>query len=330
MHKVTRRTALGAGAGLIAAATGTSPLFAQAAYPARPITLMLPWAAGGGTDATARTMAGLLERDLGQPVNVVNRTGGSGVVGHTALATASPDGYSIGVITVEITMMHRQGLTELNSTHYTPLALVVNPAPGVLVNAASPYKDVQSLAEAIKASQPGKFKASGTGQGGSWHIGLVGWLQAMGLKANHVTWVPSQGAAPAMQDLAAGGIDLATCSVPEGRTMIEAGRVRALAVMARQRNPQFPDVPTLNEALGIDHSFGAWQAMAAPKGVPDAIRARLVTAIKKAHDSKEFADFVNNRGFTPQWSSGDDFTKFLAEQEVLVGRSMQAAGLTKA
>lgn len=330
MHKVTRRTALGAGAGLIAAATSTSPLFAQAAYPARPITLMLPWAAGGGTDATARTIAGLLERDLGQPVNVINRTGGSGVVGHTALATAAPDGYSIGVITVEITMMHRQGLTELNSSNYTPLALVVNPAPGVLVNAASPYKDVQSLAEAIKASQPGKLKASGTGQGGSWHIGLVGWLQAMGLKANHVTWVPSQGAAPAMQDLAAGGIDLATCSVPEGRTMIEAGRVRALAVMARQRNPQFPDVPTLNEALGLDHSFGAWQAMAAPKGVPDAIRARLVTAIKKAHDSKEFADFVNNRGFTPQWSSGDDFTKFLAEQEVLVGRSMQAAGLTKA
>lgn len=330
MHNVTRRTALGTGVGLIAAAAGTSPLFAQAAYPARPVTLMLPWAAGGGTDATARVMAGLLERDLGQPVNVVNRTGGSGVVGHTALATAAPDGYSIGVITVEITMMHRQGLTELNSTNYTPLALVVNPAPGVLVNAASPHKDVQSLAEAIKASQPGKFKASGTGQGGSWHIGLVGWLQAMGLKANHVTWVPSQGAAPAMQDLAAGGIDLATCSVPEGRTMIEAGRVRALAVMARQRNLQFPDVPTLNEALGIDHSFGAWQAMAAPKGLPDAIRARLVTAIKKAHDSKEFADFVNNRGFTPQWSSGDDFTKFLAEQEVLVGRSMQAAGLTKA
>lgn len=330
MPGMTRRGALGAVAGMVAAATGASPSGAQAAFPTRPITLMLPWAAGGGTDATARTLAGLLERDLGQPVNVVNRTGGSGVVGHTALATAAPDGYTIGIITVEITMMHRQGLTGLNSTDYTPLALVVNPAPGVLVNAASPYKDVKALADAIKASPPGKFKASGTGQGGSWHIGLVGWLHAIGLKANHVTWVPSQGAAPAMQDLAAGGIDLATCSVPEGRTMIEAGKVRALAVMASQRNPQFPDVPTLNEALGIDHSFGAWQAVAAPKGLPADIRAKLVASIKTAYDSKEFADFVNNRGFTAQWASGDDFIKFLADQEALVGQSMQAASLTKA
>lgn len=329
MVQVTRRSFLKSSAGL-AAVAAASPSLAQPAYPTRPVTLMLPWAAGGGTDATARTVAGLLEREFGQPVNVVNRTGGSGVVGHTALATAPADGYTIGVITVEITMMHRQGLTTLDSTAYTPLALMVNPAPGVMVNAASPYKDVQALADAIKASAPGKFKASGTGQGGSWHIGLVGWLQAMGLKANHVTWVPSQGAAPAMQDLAAGGIDLATCSVPEGRTMIEAGRVRALAVMAPQRNPQFPEVPTLNEALGIDHSFGAWQAMAAPKGLPDAIRTRLVAALKRAHESREFAEFVNNRGFTPQWSSGDDFTRFLAEQEVLVGRSMQAAGLSKA
>src|SRR5437773_7772729 len=94
---------------------------AQAAYPERPITLIVPWGAGGGTDATARIIGTLLEKDLGQPINVVNRTGGSGVVGHQVIATAPPDGYTIGLITVEISMMHWQGLTDLSGASYTPI-----------------------------------------------------------------------------------------------------------------------------------------------------------------------------------------------------------------
>src|SRR5256884_8469014 len=97
---------------------------AFAAYPERPITLIVPWGAGGGTDATARIIGTLLEKELGQPVNVVNRTGGSGVVGHAAIASAPADGYTIGLITVEISMMHWQGLTELSGASYTPIGLV--------------------------------------------------------------------------------------------------------------------------------------------------------------------------------------------------------------
>ena len=103
----------------------------EAAYPERPITLIVPWAAGGGTDATARIIGTLLEKELGQPVNVVNRTGGSGVVGHSAIAPAAPDGYTIGIITVEIGMMHWQGLTELNGASYTPIGLVNADPAGV-------------------------------------------------------------------------------------------------------------------------------------------------------------------------------------------------------
>src|SRR5450759_4446526 len=97
---------------------------AHAAYPERPITLIVPWGAGGGTDATARIIGVLLERELGQPVNVVNRAGGNGVVGHQAIAGAQPDGYTLGLITVEISMMHHQGLTQLSPKDYTPLALM--------------------------------------------------------------------------------------------------------------------------------------------------------------------------------------------------------------
>src|SRR6267154_2417312 len=120
MTKLTRR-AFAASSAAAAAAAGLKikPAFAQT-YPSRPVTVVVPWGAGGGTDATARIVAALLEKDLGQPFNVVNRTGGSGVVGHSAIASATPDGYTIGMITVEISMMHWQGLTELAPTSDTP------------------------------------------------------------------------------------------------------------------------------------------------------------------------------------------------------------------
>jgi len=175
MTIITRRTLLASAAAGAAASHLSAPALAQS-YPSRPITLVVPWGAGGGTDATARIIGAILEKNLGQPFNVVNRTGGSGVVGHSAIATAAPDGYTIGMITVEITMMHHQGLTYLNPTSYTPLALMNEDPPGVQVKADSPYKDIKALADAIKAAPEGKFKASGTGQGGIWHLALIGWL----------------------------------------------------------------------------------------------------------------------------------------------------------
>jgi len=136
---------------------------AHAAWPERPITMLVAWGAGGGTDATARIVATLLEKELGQPVNVVNRTGGNGVVGHAAIASAKPDGYTLGMLTVEIAMMRHLGLTKLTPADYTPLALMnVDPA-AVSVSAASPYKTMGELMDAIKAN-PGKLKASGTGR----------------------------------------------------------------------------------------------------------------------------------------------------------------------
>ncbi len=330
MVQFTRRRALAA-AGTVGAASalGLKPASAQAAYPNRPITMVVPWGAGGGTDATARIVSSLIERDFGQPVNVVNRTGGSGVVGHSAIATAAPDGYTIGMVTVEITMMHHQGLTELNPKSYTPLALMNEDPPGVQVNAESPYKTAKDLADAIRAAPAGKFKASGTGQGGIWHLALIGMLQAMGLQPNHVAWVPSNGAAPAMQDLAAGGIDLVTCSVPEAKALIDAGKARSLAVMATARNPAFKDVPTLKEAAGIDYSVGAWRGIAAPIGIDAAIAAKLVAALKKANESKEFNDFMANRGFGVKWADPAGFTKFMADGDAAMKSAMTAAGLAK-
>ncbi len=329
MTKLTRRhfvastAAAGATLGL-----GLKPSFA-AEYPSRPIQMICPWGAGGGTDATARIVGSLLEKEFGQPVNVVNRTGGSGVVGHTAISTATPDGYTIGIITVEIAMMHWAGLTKLTPKDFTALALMNEDPPGIQVASNSPYKTAKDLADAIKKAPPGKFKASGTGQGGIWHLALVGWMQAMGLPPNQVAWVPSNGAAPAMQDLAAGGLDLTTCSIPEARAMIDAGKARSLAIMSPKRTALFPQVPTLKEAMDIDFTTGAWRGFAGPTGVPAPIAAKLTEAFKKIYDSKEYKDFMAARGFGTVWANASEYATFMNSSDKQMGDAMKAAGLAK-
>src|SRR6186713_2364694 len=230
-------------AACLALAAAALPAAAQG-YPSRPVTLIVPWGAGGGTDATARIVGSLLEKELGQPVTVVNRTGGSGVVGHAAIASSPPDGYTIGLITVEIGMMHWQGLTDISGVSYTPIGLVnVDPA-GLQVRADAPYKNANELVAAIKAN-PGKFKASGTGQGGIWHLALAGMLKDLKVDPAAAPWVPSNGAAPGLQDLVAGGVEIVPCSLPEARSLIDAGKVRSLAIMNDTPSALYPAVPTL-------------------------------------------------------------------------------------
>jgi tripartite-type tricarboxylate transporter receptor subunit TctC len=300
--------------------------FAQ--YPNRPITLVVPWGAGGGTDAVARFIASLMEKDLGQPVNVVNRTGGSGVVGHSAIATAAPDGYTIGMITVEITMMHHQKLTELAPDSYTPIALVNLDPAGFQVRADSSYKNMNEVLAAVKAN-PGKFKASGTGQGGIWHLALAGMLSDLKVDPASVPWVPSNGAAPGLQDLVAGGVEFVPCSLPEARSLIEAGKVRSLTVMATERAALFPNVPTLKEATGSNWATGAWRGIAAPKGLPKDVQARLEASVKKAYDSKDYKDFMAQRGFGVLWGNSEEFAKFMAKGDADMKTVMTAVGIAK-
>lgn len=310
-----------------AALTGAAP--ARAEYPERPIQLVVPWGAGGGTDAVARMLASILEGDLGQPVNVVNRTGGSGVVGHTAIASAPADGYTLGLITVEITMMHHQGLTDLTPKDYDKLALVNADPGGVMVADDSPYQTAEELLAAIKSEPAGTFKASGTGQGGIWHLGLAGWLLSEGVDPNKVQWVPSQGAAPGLTDMVAGGVDIVTASLAEGRALIEAGKVRALATMGPERQALFPDVPTLAEATGSDWTVAAWRAMAGPAGMPEDVTARLRDAVKAAYESEQYQTFLKDRGFGALYAPGEEAGAYMDEADADFGVVMKEAGLTQ-
>jgi tripartite-type tricarboxylate transporter receptor subunit TctC len=316
--------ACGAGGGADTGAPA-SPCDTSEDFPSRPIELIVPWAAGGGTDSVARFLGTQLAERLDTQVNVVNRTGGSGVVGHSAIATARPDGTTIGLATVEITMMHWQGLTDLTYEQLTPIGLVNSDPAGVTVRTDAPWADVQQLlAEA--GSQPGALTASGTGVGGIWDLARAGMLLEAGLPADAIRWVPSEGAAPALQELVAGGVNVSTASLVENQTMIREGRAKALAVMAEERLPNFPDVPTLREQ-GIDSTMSAWRGIAGPEGLPEDIVGELSCHLDGIVHSPEYEEFMGTAGFGIVWRGAEDFGKYLAEQDAEKGEIMRAAGL---
>ncbi len=300
---------------------------AAAFKPTRPVTLICPWAAGGGTDRVARMVATLLEKDLGQPINVVNRTGGGGAVGHTAGSTADPDGYTFTIVTVEIAMMHWMGLAEVTAKGFTPIAQVNIDPSGVQVKADAKWKTVKELLDEAKAN-PGKLKASGTGKGGIWDLARAGMLKTAGISVEAIPWVPSEGAAPGLQELVAGGVAVVTASLPEGASLIEAKKVKPLAIMAEARDSVYKDVPTLKEQ-GIDWSMGAWRGFALPKGAKPEIVAAYETAIKKVYDSADFQDFMKKNGFGAVWRNSKDFGAFMDQQDDIMGKIMKEVGLTK-
>lgn len=300
---------------------------AQTKYPSRPISFICPWGAGGGTDQVARMLAVFLEKDLGQPVTVVNRTGGGGAVGHTAGATAAPDGYTMTIVTVEITMMHWMGLAKVNYKDFKPVALLNFDPSGVNVRTDAPWKNLKELLDYAKAN-PGKLKATGTGKGGIWDLARAGMLKTAGISIDAIPWVPSEGAAPGLAELVAGGIQVVTCSLPEARSMIEAKRVRALAIMGDKRADLFPDVPTLRE-LGIPWSMGAWRGVGVPKDTPDDVVKVLEKSLEKAVASPEFKNFMVKNGFGIMWKPAIEYGKFMADGDREMGAIMKEVGLVK-
>ena len=309
-----------------AAAAFTFAAGAAHAYPDRPITMIVPWGAGGGTDATARIIASLLEGELGQPVNVVNRTGGSGVVGHSAIATAEADGYTLGVMTVEINMMHWQGLTDLTWEDFTPLAMVNFDPAAVQVRTDAPWEDIDALVAHVREN-PGALTASGTGQGGIWHLAIAGLMSQLDIEPGAVRWVPSEGAAPGLQDLVAGGVDIVPSSIPEARSLLDAGRVRSLGVMSSDRNEAFPDIPSTVETLGVAWEIGAWRGIVAPAGLPDDIAETLISALEAVYNSDRYTEFMAAQGFGRAWAAGDEFAEFMRDSNDNLGDVMREVGL---
>ncbi len=309
MFKITKR-------GLLAA-MAAMPLIGMAlpaaAYPDRPITMIVPWGAGGGTDTLARTFASMLEEELGQPINVVNRTGAGGVVGHTAMSTAAPDGYTIGVGTVEFTTYRPLGQGDIGPESFTLICRLASLPAGITVKADAPWTNAQELLDAIDAADPGTYTSSGSGVGGAWHLSVAGWLNAEGVDPAKVRFVPSRGGAPALQDVVAGGVTMYTGSISEGKALADAGEVKLLAIMHPERIDALSDVETIGESTGTDWAASSWFSFMAPAGLPDDVEQSLTDAAVTVWSSDAFQDFMAERGYVPAGECGDDFDAF-AEQ----------------
>lgn len=286
-------------------------------YPNRPVILICPWAAGGGTDRVARQLAVGLEQDLGVPVNVVNAIGASGVTGHTRGALARPDGYTITMMTVELNMLHWRDLTPISPASFTPLALVNRDPAAIFVRKDAPWQTLAELNDHIRQN-PRTLRASGTALGGIWHVAVAGWLTGIGVSADAVRWISIEGASPSFQELMAGGVEIVSSSLPEARSLLDAKEIRSLGVMSDERVPEFPGIPTLKEQ-GVDAVLGTWRGIGLPAETPAAVTAVMAGALERVVNGPDFREFMKKAGFNWAYEGPVEFEDTLTRLDARFG-----------
>ncbi len=290
------------------------PAVAQSDWPNRPVTIIVPAGAGGGTDQTARMLAKRLKEKFGQPFNIVNQGQGSGVVGIRSIADSEPDGYSLGVI-YNFAHYLPMGQANLSVRDFTAIAQYNFDPAGFHVHADSDWRSLPEALDAIKADPTAYSIACGGGCGGSWPIAVLTLFDKWGIDLEQLKMIPGQGAAAALQDLAAGGMDVVPSSVAEAGPLIAAGRIRGLAVFGGQRLSAFPNVPTLEELTDIKLPLGAWRGLVGPAGLPDGISAKLEKAMQEIVSSDDWRLEMAERGFGVQWRSITEFEAFMLQQQ---------------
>ena len=277
-----RRHALLAG---LAALPALAAARAQGSYPERPVTMLLAFPAGGGTDVAARLLAKVMERELGQSIVVVNRPGAGGEIGFTELARARPDGYTIGFIntpTIQTIPIERpQARFRLDD--FAPIANVVDDPGCIWVRPDSPFRGVADLVEAAKR-RPGEISYGTSGIGSDDHLAMLALERIAGVRFLHI---PFAGGAPVRTATLSKQIDLGVANAGEGVSDSRQGLLRALGIMAPQRWEGAPEVPTFREQ-GFDVVDGSMRGLAAPAGVPREILDRLARAARRAMADPEF------------------------------------------
>jgi len=285
------------GAALLAAACQAH---AQGGFPNRQVTLIVPVAPGGILDTVARMIAPSMAKSLGQPVVVDNKPGASGNIGATLVAKAAPDGYTL---LVGYSMFHVGNPSMFKDLQWDPQKsfasvgmLVVSPHV-LAVHPAVPAKDLKELVALAKA-RPGTLNYASPGSGSVPHVGMELFKQQTGTDFTHV---PYKGAGPAMQDVIAGNVQVTVATPPSLLGFVQSGRMRALAVAAKERHPQLPDVPTAAEAGFPGFELEAWVALFAPAGTPPEAIARLTAAAKEALASPEATEKIRSTGMTQRY-----------------------------
>ena len=304
MKKLLTTLALG-----LAVASG-----AQAqAWPAKPVTLLVPFPPGGSTDMIARTLGTQLQEKLGGTFIVDNRAGAGGTVGASAAKRAAPDGYtifvsSLGPFVIGPHLIKNPGYDPLKDFDYITIAVQ---APNVLaVPASSPHKTLADVLAFHKAN-PGKMSFASAGNGTSDHLTAELFWQQTGTSGLHI---PYKGGGPAMSDLLGGQVDATFMNINTGITNIKAGKLRALAITSAKRSPLLPDVPTMEEAGVKGLTVYSWQAFAAPKGLPADIKSKLHGALLAGLNDPQVKPKLLELGFEIVGNTPEQFSAFQAAE----------------
>jgi len=282
-------------------------------WPAKPVTLLVPFPPGGSTDMIARTVGAKLQERFGGSFIVDNKAGAGGTVGAAQAKRAAPDGYtifvsSLGPFVIGPHLVKSAGYDPLKDFDYITVAVQ---APNVLaVPAGSPHKSFADLLAFVKAN-PGKMTFASAGNGTSDHLTAELFWQETGTTAIHV---PYKGGAPAMQDLLGGTVDATFMNINTGLPNIKAGKLRALAITSSKRSPLLPDVPTMEELGFKGVTVYSWQAFAAPKGLPADIKAKLYEGIVAALNDASVKPKLLELGFEISGNTPEQFTAFQAAE----------------
>jgi len=299
-------------AALLMSLAVAAPGFAQA-WPDRPVTIVVPFPAGGGTDAFARPLAAALSKQLGKQFVIDNRGGAGGTIGAGVAARATPDGYTvfIGGAHHSIAPSMYPKLDYDIEKDFVPVTVIAQPPQVIVVNPTKvAAKTLRELTEQAQKN-PGSLNYASAGNGTSHH--LAGELFKI-LTKTSITHIPYRGAGPAMQDLVAGQVDMMFDGLGSSAGQITGGRIRALAVASPRRNPAFPEVPTAAEAGLPGYEVSTWYALWAPKGTPSDIVSRLYTETVAALNTPELKEiWLKNGSDTPKMTSAEMGTFVSAE-----------------
>jgi tripartite-type tricarboxylate transporter receptor subunit TctC len=318
-----RRTLL-TGIGASLAWQFTAPAAAQS-FPTKPLRLVVPFPAGGGTDAMARALGDALSRDMGQPVIVENRSGAGTVIGNDVVAKSPPDGYTLLLTTSAVAIVSSlyPKLPYPADTGLAPLVLLGRAPNVAVVRADSPIASAADLLAQARA-KPGKLSYGSAGNGTSTH------LAAELLKSTakvFITHVPYRGAAPAINDVLAGQIDLLFGTLPSMSPQLAGGKLRALAVTSARRSPFLPDVPTFAEAGVPGYDADGWYGVFAQGATPRALVAQLYTAIQRAAQSEGFKRRAAAEGLALTLDNPQETTRIVRAEEAKWRRVIQVQSL---
>jgi len=287
---------------------------AQTGYPDRPITLIVPYAPGGGNDVLARAVAEPMSKSLGQSLVIENRGGGGGSIGTRQVAKAAPDGYTLGLggtgtLAIDPTLYPNVGYDPRKD--FAPVGLIATSPLIVLVNQSVPARNVQELIALAKA-QPGKLNYASAGIGSGIHLGTVLFAETAGIELTHI---PYKGSGPALTDLLGGHVQIYFSSLPPAIGLVKDGKLRALGVTGLRRSASFPDVPTVAEQGLPGFEAVLHYGIVAPAGTPRPIIDKLNASLRAALGDSKVHDHIATEGAEPLPTSPDEYAADIDREE---------------